>query len=180
MKKIFIVLGIFLALTGAYAQVPGEKALVVYFSWSGHTQVIAQDIQKATGADIFRLETVKSYPTQYRECTEAAKQEQNDNARPALKAVPDFSKYDAVYLGWPCWWGTMPMAYFTLLEKDSLSGKTVIPFTTHEGSGFGRSLQDLNKLCPNAVILEGFSRNGNSVNRANQDVITWLKRIVQI
>ncbi|HAH63853.1 MAG TPA: flavodoxin [Treponema sp.] len=167
-------------MTEMHAQNASKKALIVYFSWSGHTQIIAQDIQKATDADIFRLETVKNYPKQYRECTNAAKQELSNNERPVLKSVPDFSKYNTVYLGWPCWWGTMPMAFFTLLEKNNLAGKTIIPFTTHEGSGFGKSLQDLKKLCPDAVILEGFSKNGNSVNDANEDVLKWLKKTGQI
>jgi flavodoxin len=180
MRKTFLFFGIFFLVTGIYAQNTARKALVVYFSWSGHTQVIARDIQKATGADIFRVETVNDYPTQYRECTGVAKKEQNDNARPELKVVPDFSNYDTIYLGWPCWWGTMPMVYFTMLEQNNLAGKTVVPFTTHGGSGFGRSLRDLGKLCPNAKILEGLSISGGRVNGANQNVIDWLKKIGQL
>ena len=106
-----------------------RKSIVVYFSHKGenyvsgniinltkgNTEVIAEKIQKLTGADIFEIETVKNYPVIYRETTETAKQELNSNARPELKRIPDISGYETIYLGYPNWWNTMPMAVFTFL-----------------------------------------------------------------
>jgi flavodoxin len=146
MKKLILSAIFALAALSASAQ-----TLVVYYSRTGqnytsdgivdlkvgNTAVVAQQIQKLTGADIFRLETVRQYAADYYECTQQAKEELNAKARPALKADIDISKYDTIYIGWPCWWGTYPMCVATFLEAHDWTGKTVIPFTTHEGSGFG-------------------------------------------
>ena len=179
MKRIILITILALCATAASAQ-----TLVVYYSRTGNnytsegivnlkkgnTEVVAEKIRSLTGADIFRLETVREYSADYRKCTEEAKEELNANARPALKADIDISKYDTIYLGWPCWWGTMPMCVFTFLEAHDWAGKTVIPFTTHEGSGFGNSLNDLKKAIPNATITKGLSIQGSKVSASGKQI----------
>ena len=142
----------------------------------GNTAVVAEKIQALTGADIFRLETVKQYPADYMECTQVAKEEFQAKARPALKADIDISKYDTIYLGWPCWWGTYPMCVATFLEAHDWAGKKVIPFTTHEGSGFGSSLTDLKKAIPSATIKKGLSIQGSKVGGAGQQIEDFVKQ----
>ena len=179
MKRILLTAILALAALSASAQ-----TLVVYYSRTGqnytsdgivnlkkgNTEVVAEQIQKLTGADIFRLETVKEYAVDYYECTQKAKEELNAKARPALKADIDISKYDTIYLGWPCWWGTYPMCVATFLEAHDWTGKTVIPFTTHEGSGFGQSLRDLQAAIPSATIGKGLSIQGSKVKTASAQI----------
>lgn len=128
------------------------KILIAYFSRKGqnyvngkiknlakgHTERVAEFIQQAVGGDLFEIQTVRDYPADYTQCTEAAKEELRSKARPELKAYPDsLGGYDTGFLGYPNWWGTMPMACYTFLEKYDMSGKTILPFCTHEGSGMG-------------------------------------------
>ena len=109
-----------------------KKALVVYFSKTGNTQGVAETVAKLTGADIFRLETVEPYPDDYHTSTEVAKRQLEENARPALKAVPqDLARYDVIFLGHPVWWHTIPTPVMTFLEGAQLAGKTVVPFSSH-------------------------------------------------
>ena len=183
MKRIILSAILALAALSASAQ-----TLVVYYSRigqnytsggivnlkKGNTQVIAERIQKLTGADIFRLETVKEYAVDYHECTQEAKEELNAKSRPALKADIDISGYDTIYLGWPCWWGTYPMCVATFLEAHDWSGKTVIPFTTHEGSGFGSGLRDLGAAIPAATIKKGLSIQGSKVGGASKQIESFV------
>lgn len=179
MKNFFLTFILALCAFSASAQ-----TLVVYYSRTGqnytsdgivnlkkgNTQVVAEQIQNLAKADIFRLETVKEYAVDYYECTQEAKEELNAKARPALKADIDISKYDTIYLGWPCWWGTYPMCVATFLEAHDLSGKTVIPFSTHEGSGFGRGLSDLKAAIPTATVKNGLSIQGSKVGTAGKQI----------
>ena len=117
-----------------YAQ--DNKILVAYFSWSGNTQYVAEQIAKQTGGTLFRIEPVKPYvkpyPTEYTPCTEVAKKEKEDNARPAIKnKVEDWDSYDTVFIGCPVWWWTAPMIINTFTESYDFKGKTVIPFCTY-------------------------------------------------
>lgn len=184
MKKFFLTSLLALCAIAASAQ-----TLVVYYSRpgqnytsegivnlkKGNTQVVAEQIQKLTKADIFRLETVKEYAADYYECTQEAKDELNAKARPALKADIDISKYDTIYLGWPCWWGTYPMCVATFLEAHDWAGKTVIPFTTHEGSGWGSGLRDLRAAIPTATVNKGLAIQGSKVNTAGKQIETLVK-----
>ena len=98
--------------------------------------------------------------------------------RPELAATispEDMEKYDVIFLGYPNWWGTIPMAMFTFLEQYDLSGKTIVPFCTHGGGGLGRGVDDITRISPNATILQGFAVNGGSVSRAQNDVADWLR-----
>jgi flavodoxin len=180
MKRLFVlVLTLFcMGVTMELQAQSGGKILVAYFSWGSNTGEIAQQIHQRVGGDIFEVVTVNKYPTEYTPCTQVARQEQQQNARPALASeVTNMASYDTVFIGYPCWWGTMPMALFTFLEKYDLSGKTVVPFTTHEGSGFGSSIQDIKKLCPRSNILDGFAVRGSSAKRTQNDVTAWLRKI---
>jgi flavodoxin len=174
----------------ANAQSGGRnKILVAYFSESGNTRVVAQVIQNAVGADIFEIKTVKAYPKEYNPLIELAQREQRENARPTLSTkISNMDAYDTVFIGYPNWWGTMPMALFTFLEQYNFAGKTIVPFCTHNGSRLGNSINDLKKLVSNATILEGLAiRGGRSGSfelgsqkeRSNvqREVSIWLRRI---
>ena len=168
------------------AQTENNKILVAYFSWSGNAKTLAGQIAQVTDGDLFEIKTVMPYPVTYEECTRVARQEQDSNARPAiLRNVANMTQYSTVFLCYPNWWGTMPMAVFTFLESYDFSGKKIYPLVTHGGSRFGRSLDDIKRLSPRAVIGEGldisaFDRNPNDNPRVtvpNKDVTKWLRRI---
>jgi flavodoxin len=169
----------------ARAQSAG-RILVAYFSWSGNAKAMAEQIAGATVGDLFEIKTAKAYPDTYDECTDVAKKEQNDNARPALaQNVPDIAVYKTVFLCYPNWWGTLPMGVFTFLETHDLSGKTVYPLVTHGGSRFGSSLEDIKRVSPKAVLGEGisikaFDNNPKTppiLSSANSSVTKWLSKL---
>ena len=151
------------------------KALVAYFSKTGNTETIAKMIAELTGAELFKIETVTPYPEDYNETVDIASDEQANDARPELSThVENMEDYDTIYLGYPNWWGTMPMALFTFLEEYDFSGKTIIPFCTHGGSALGSSESDIASLAPDAVLLEGFAVRGTAAADAKTDVEAWL------
>ena len=169
----------------------GKKCLIAYYSRKGsnyvggniinlaigNTEVIAKKIKGFTGGDLFEIDTVIPYPADYTETTEVAKFELRKNARPELtNTVKNMDDYDVIYLGYPNWWGTFPMAVFTFLESYDFSGKTIVPFCTHEGSGIGRSERDIKNLCPEANVLPGIAIRGGSVAGADNIVQSWLKK----
>lgn len=140
----------------------------------GNTQVAAEILREITGADIFRIEPVQHYSDSYNECIEQAKQDNQNNARPALKALPDsLDGYDTIYLGYPNYWGTMPMCVFTFLEHFDFGGKTIKPFCTHEGSDLGTSESDIKKLCPGARVEKGLAIHGSRMNGARAQLEKW-------
>ena len=144
----------------------------------GNMEVIAKMIQKATGSDSFRIEAVNPYPKDYDQTTDVAQQEWRANARPELTArVEDMDAYDVIFLGYPNWWGTMPMPVFTFLEEYDFSRKTIIPFCTHEGSGMGHSEKDIARICPQARLLKGMPVHGTYADSAQGDVENWLREI---
>ncbi|WP_405294797.1 flavodoxin [Methanobrevibacter sp.] len=164
--------------------------LVIYFSRSGenyfggqlkniekgNTEVIAEYIQELDGADLFKVEPANEYPADYMQCIDVAKKEQQNDARPEIKnALDDIDGYDTIYIGFPNWWGTLPMPMFTQLEKLDFTGKTVKPFVTHEGSGFGSSQRDLKKLCNGGDIKNGLSIPGANVYDVKDTVEAWIK-----
>jgi flavodoxin len=143
----------------------------------GNTEVIAKIIQENTEGDLFHIDTVKSYPADYHETTDVAKKELNSDARPELtNTVSDMDSYDVVFLGYPIWWGTMPMAVFTFLEAYDFSGKTIIPFCTHEGSGLGNSVEDIKKLCQRSIVEHVVAFYGRNVNDAQAEVEKWIEK----
>lgn len=140
----------------------------------GNTQKAAEILREITGADIFRIEPVQPYSDSYNECIEQAKQDNQNNARPALKALPDsLDGYDTIYLGYPNYWGTMPMCVFTFLEQFDFGGKTIKPFCTHEGSGMGTSESDIKKLCSGARVEKGLAIHGSRMNGAKAQLEKW-------
>ncbi len=157
------------------AQTNSSRTLIAYFSRTGNTETIAKMIAAETGGTLFRITTVASYPSDYTETTEVASDEQKNNARPELAThVENIDQYDVIYLGYPIWWGTMPMAMFTFLEEYNFSGKTIVPFCTHGGSSFGRSITDITSLAPSATLLDGFEVRGSSAANAGNDVKNWI------
>lgn len=149
-----------------------KKALVVYFSKTGNTQGVAEIVAKLTGAEIFRLETVEPYPDDYHTSTEVAKRQLEENARPALKAVPqDLARYDVIFLGHPVWWHTIPTPVMTFLEGAKLAGKTIIPFCTHGGGGADESAAAIRKLAPSAAVLDDKEFYGGA---SEEEIADWL------
>lgn len=143
----------------------------------GNTEIAAGFIQEVTGADLFRIEPVQAYAAGYNECIAQAQADQKRGARPELKSYPDgLDGYDTIYLGYPNYWGTMPMAVFTFLEHFDFAGKTIRPFCTHEGSGMGSSERDIQKLCPGAKVERGLAIHGGSVKNAGDAIRKWIKK----
>lgn len=142
----------------------------------GNTQVIVDYIKEFTGADTFQIETVHDYPADYMETTEIAQEEQNKGARPELKdELTDIGEYDIIYIASPNWWGTLPMAFFTQLEKLDFTGKTVKTVITHEGSGLGTSMNDIKKLCKGAQVEKGLAIRGADVGSKKSTIESWVE-----
>lgn len=156
--------------------VAGASRVVVDGDVLGNTQYIAQLIQQQTGGDLFRIETVQKYPGSHDPLLEFAYNERAEGARPELAAqMENLDSYDIVFLGYPNWNADLPMLLYTLLEQTDLSGKTIVPFTTHGGSGFSRTIQTIQELQPNAtVISDGLSISRNGVAQAEGDVASWV------
>ena len=141
----------------------------------GNTEVVAGIIKELTEADTFKMQQIQSYSTNYNECIEQAQSDQKRAARPELKSYPDsIDDYEVIYLGYPNYWGTMPMAVFTFLEHFNFSGKIIKPFCTHEGSGMGSSEKDIQAICPNAKVEKGIAIHGGSVNRSREKLQGWV------
>lgn len=166
----------------------GKKCLIAYFSHAGmnsvrghivdlpegNTRRVAQMLQSFTGATTFHIRTQAVYPYDYQATVAQAKAEKAANARPVLEKDIDVAPYDIIFLGYPNWCGTMPMAVWTFLENHDFSEKTIYPFCTHEGSGVGHSLQDIHKLCPQAKLGTSLALLGTTVADASDDVRRWL------
>ena len=163
------------------------KSIVIYFSRAGYnyvngeikslkignTEVIANRIAELTNSETFKIEQIQEYSNDYSECIDEAKRDQRENARPELKNFPkNLEKYDVIYLGYPNYWGTMPMAMFTLLENIKLTNKIIKPFCSHEGRGLGRSEEDIKKLCPNCKIEKGLAIHG--ANFIDENLKEWI------
>lgn len=166
-----------------------SKALIVFYSRAGenyvggqikdletgNTETAALMIQRITNADIFKIEQKKPYSKRYNDCIEQARADQKNDARPEIKSKPEsLDGYDTIYLGYPNYWGTMPMAVFTFLSGYDFSGKTIMPFCTHEGSGLGRSIKDISALCAGADIKNGLAITGGRVKNALPDIEKWI------
>lgn len=180
-----------------------KKSLVVYFSMPetdnpqnmtreeenstvvingkvlGNTQYVAQLIQEMIDGDIFRILPQKPYPTDHRTLVDLVREEQEQDARPAIAGKLEAPEaYDTIFIGYPNWWGDMPMILYTFLEQYNFSGKTLIPFCTHGGSGFSRTIQTIQDKQPDAtVIRNGYSLSRSRMERAPSSVSEWLKEI---
>jgi flavodoxin len=155
-----------------------KKILVTYFSRTGNTREIANQIHKIVGGDIFEIQVVETYPEDYEEAKTRAMQEQKSGYKPALKTkVENIKPYDLVFIGYPIWWGTIPAPIKSFLSQYDLSGKTIVPFCTHGGSGLGRSVADISELCPKSNILEGKAIRARNAKTAQNDISEWLREI---
>ena len=184
----------------------GSKILVVYFSRAenidydsgvdavasasinadkdgnavGNLRIISEYLHEETKGDLFSIHTVDKYPKGYRDTTDQAADEKNEDARPKLSnKVDNMEQYEKILLGYPNWWGTIPMPVATFLEEYDFSGKTIIPFASHEGSGLGSGPSDIKKLCPDAEVKDGFAIRGGDVKSddAKQTVADFVKGI---
>lgn len=156
--------------------VAGASRVAVNGEVLGNNEYIAQIIQRETGGDLFSIETVQDYPTTHDPLLEFAYNEKADNARPELATqIENLDSYDVIFLGYPNWNADLPMPLYTFLEEYDFSGKTIIPFTTHGGSGFSRTVQTISDLQPGAtVISDGLSISRNSVAGAESEVVNWV------
>lgn len=170
-----------------------RKALIIYFSrngmnyWHGDTKNLAvgntarmaKVIQGASGADIWEIQPVHSYPFDYRQTTAEAQKEQEADARPEFKLpMPDLAQYDLIFFGHPIWWSEMPMVARTFLDKADLSGKKIAHFCTHEGSGFGGSESDLKSRQPRAIYLPSLAIAGTQVDNSTKAIQDWAKKVI--
>lgn len=185
MKKIlYATLMAFSLLTGGAAKVAAQtqeaqtmtpKILIAYYSWSGNTKEVAEAIQKEIGGDLFEIQTVQSYPEEYRATTTQAKKEINEGYKPALKAkVENIAQYDTVFIGSPNWWGTIAPAVSSFIAENDLNRKTVIPFITHGGGGVQNTVRDLTAQCQGcSVKQDGWVGYGSRT----MGISGWLKEL---
>ena len=165
-----------------------KKSIIIYFSRAdenyfggemryvdkGNTEVIAEYIKDIVGADIFKVEPLNPYPSDYMECIEEAKVRTKEHNAPIKENVPDISSYEVIYVGSPIYWGGMPEELFTALKGLDYSGKIIRPFTTHEGSGLSGVPRQLKEICNGAEVLDGLAINGSQVNNSKQKVEDWV------
>lgn len=169
-----------------------KKILVAFFSRTGenyavgrieqgNTHIVAELIASATGGTLFRIEPATPYPDDYRACTEVAQREKRSKARPALVGDIAAEEYDVIFLGYPNWWGDLPMCVYTFLEQHDWQGKIIIPFCTHEGSGLSDTENRLREACRGASVLNGLAVRGfvaqNEREKARKQVLEWLKQL---
>ena len=170
------------------------NAIVIFFSrkgenyWNGsirdleqgNTEVAAGYIAKAIGCEAFEIEPVKEYPTDYYACCDEAKAELNGPARVEARTYPDLTGYDVIFLGYPNWWGTIPMVVDTFLRRyDNWQGKRIFPFCTNEGSGLGGSVRSIEEACPGAVVNNGISIRGCKTNESREMIEKWALDCLQ-
>lgn len=143
----------------------------------GNMQYMAMTIQEAIGGELFRIETKEKYPLEHETLVNQAKEEQNEEVRPELAThIENVEQYDMIFLGYPNWWGDMPQPLYTFLEEYDFSGKTIIPFNSHGGSGFSNTIEEIKKLQPNATVRDdGLSISRNGVADSEQEITDWAK-----
>ena len=190
---LILIAGLFALSFGESKAFAQGNILVAYFSRTGeeygvgnitkgNTNIIAEIIAQKTGGTLFEIKPVKSYPVDYKECTKIASNEKATKARPALASkVENFDAYDIIFVGYPIWYGDMPMPVYTFLESYDFGGKTIIPFCTHGGSGLSSTDQQITLTCPKAKLLRGFEIRGTVAQKdyaqAESKVVEWLNKI---
>jgi flavodoxin len=146
----------------------------------GNTEILAEAIAADLGADLFKIETVEPYPVDYYATTDIAKRELREHARPAIQGpLPSMEGVDAIVLGYPNWWGTVPMAVKTFLDALDLGGVTIAPLCTNEGSGLGGSVGDLRRSYPAANVVEGLSVRGTDAKSSTRKAVAWARRAIE-
>ena len=169
-----------------------KKSLIVYYSRNGENYVngniielnegntyhVARFIQQYTNGDMFEIKPIYDYSNNYNECKKQSKKELNNKTYPKLKQYPkNLDEYEVIYLGYPNWWGTYPMVVASFLKNAKLYHKTIVPFCSHEGSGFGRSIADIKQACPHNDVLKGFDIKGSQAEHSQFMVQQWLESI---
>ena len=201
MKKALIILitlcacGIFSFAQGITTQsdaMKNKKVLVAYFSRTGenynvgniskgNTHIIAEMIAEETNGKLFQIKPVKPYPDEYKACVDIAKAEKENKVRPAIKEDIAIENYDVIFLGYPNWWGDLPMVVYTFLEKHNWKGKKVIPFCTHEGSGLSGTERLLEQTCKGATIAKGLAIKGTTAQKSQPQALktvrAWLNKL---
>lgn len=151
------------------------STLVVYFSNSGNTEILANFIHNYVGGDIVALEPTVAYPEEYNDLLDVAQEEQQSDARPEFNDLNiDIEDYDTIFIGYPNWWGDMPMIIYTFFDTYDLSGKTIAPFNTSGGSGLSRTVGTIRELEPDATVTDGFTVLSDNVDNAMSDVEEWI------
>ncbi len=157
---------------------PQSRSLVVYFSWSGNTRKVAESIQQQTDSDMFEIVPKTPYSTDYDTVVDDAKVEQQNNARPEIaSSIENIDDYDTVYVGFPNWWGDMPMILYTFFDTYDLSGKTVALFCTSGGSGLSNTVNEVKELEPNANVTEGLHIGSGASSDPDNAVAQWIEKI---
>lgn len=162
--------------TNGVDAVAGASIVVKNGEKIGNTEYVADAIKENTGADLFRIEPETPYTTDHDDLVNLAKEEQNENARPEIKnSIENFEQYDTVFVGYPNWWGDMPQIMYTFFDTYDFSGKTIIPFSTHGGSGFSNTINTIKELEPDAEVNDdGYTVSRNDVKDAESEIIAWL------
>lgn len=200
MKAIIIIVAFFAAIaTTTQAQTKAQKKmLVTYFSIPekdgvdastgasriiadgkryGTTEYVAKIIAEATGADLFQIKTVQTYPGTHKELIDYAKKEADTKTYPKMMSkINNFANYDVIFVGYPNWWYDMPMVIYTLFNEYNFSGKTIIPFCTHGGSGFSQSVQTIEKLEKNAKVISIPAISRNNATQSRKGLENWLQK----
>lgn len=154
----------------------GSKSLVVYFSWSGNTENVAKSIQSQTDSDIFEIVPATPYSDDYDTVVDLAQEEQKNNVRPAISgSIENLEQYDIIYVGFPNWWGDMPMILYTFFDTYDLSGKTIALFCTSGGSGLSGTVNEVKSLEPNAAVTQGLHIGSGSSSNPDSAVNEWLR-----
>ena len=142
---------------------------------TGNTGVVANMIAETAGADLFSIQTVEKYPDTYYATIDQGQEERNADARPELASLPEnLDQYDVIFLGFPNWWGDMPMALYSFLDEVDLTGKTIVPFVTSGGSGFSNTISTIESMESGATVQDGLSISGSSATEAQDQVSEWL------
>lgn len=164
---------------GSQTDGEGKKGLVVYFSWSGNTEKVANSIAEQTGSDIFKIVPSEPYVDDYDELLDIASKEKQDGARPEIAdGIEDPGQYDVIYVGYPNWWGDMPMILYTFFDSYDLSGKTVAPFCTSGGSGLSDTVNSIKELEPEAEVLDGLHIGDSASSDPDSAVEEWLGKFL--
>ena len=141
----------------------------------GNTEKAAKMLAELTGADLFKIEQKVPYSEEYQACIAEAKRDLQANARPELVEMPEnLDAYDEIYLGYPNYWGTMPVAVYTFLEHYDFTGKVIHPFCTHEGSGLSNTVRDIEKAAKGAIVKPGLAIHGSEVDSAMAKLKGWV------
>lgn len=145
----------------------------------GNMEYMAEIIQRETNGDLFEIIPVQSYPINHDQLVNQAAEEQDNQLRPELASqVKNIEQYDVIFVGYPNWWADLPMPLYTFLEEYDLSGKTIIPFTSHGGSGLSNTINEIQNIQSNATVIEhGLSISRNDVSDSDSEIISWLNEL---